>query len=299
MKKILAISLVLALAAMLVPSIVFADGPTEISTDWTGGGSVGGVVTSGNDSTASFFTGGDFISGSFRAKDSNDNPYTYNVDTTQAFINAQVGDLGSDDLPGVIQFQMNRTDSLASMYGDPGQSSFSQLVVYNGSGAMATGSWTNFANEKDPLYSSTGQILGIPWRTSGGHNFEANASYFDIVKQIDSSDADVAYVNAYGSGSAWLDCMCSEMGSEKWGTLRLGRGCGCYTDADFSATGVGTFDVGASANNWIDVYGYTAATKDTVLLTIPGDGSAGSATYKLVVEYAGTFGLGNYSLEAK
>ena len=242
------IALIIALiAVMTMGGVVLADDPTTVTVDWGDGGTgygtgwVGTTVTAGDDAISTFQTSGNGVRGSFVATDQNDNPYFYNVDTFSAGIDAEVQS-------GIIEFQTDRTDSEAGMYGSAGQQSYN-FVGTDGWGAMATNSWTNYASQKDCCY-------GHPW-TPGGDHFEvAGADTYDIVKYIRAGDGDWAQVHAWqltpgnGGGQAELDCMNSEMSG---GQVKLGRGCGCYTDASFDAVGTGSFVAEAHGNNYAEV----------------------------------------------
>ena len=241
MKKLIGIALVVALAVMLMPSAVFAWDPVEINGSWSGTGSFDQWIDAGGDAYTEFHTSGAVISGQFAGQYVENTSYPYmDCNTWSTYANARVTD-------GGIEYWTNRTDSYEGSYGPSGQSSYSLLTAYGGTGEMAMGSWTNYASQKDCLYSSTGQKLGVPVRTSGGHHFEANATDYFMMHNISAPDGDWAYVRALGSGTAALDCMNNEMGADN---LRLGWGCGCYTDADFSATGAGQFDAYGIGNNF-------------------------------------------------
>lgn len=248
MKKLLLGGLVLAFAvAMAIPSAVFAEDPVEVNMNWAGtSGAVGYEQTSGDDAYVNFSTVGSAYSGHFASQYVENTAYPYmGVNTFQSYLNASVTN-------GGITYWTDRTDSYGS-YGAAGQTSYSQLLASGGTGEMAMGSWTNFASQKDCLYSSTGTKLGVPVRTSGGHHFEADATNYFMVHDITAPDGDWAYVTASGSGIADLDCMSNELGAS---SLRLGWGCGCYTDADFYASGSGSFEAyGQGTNSVSSAYG--------------------------------------------
>jgi hypothetical protein len=271
-KKLFGIALVLAVVTTLVfGSVALADDPTDVHVDWDGSGVVFADVYAGNDADIHFLTVGNGIKGYFDSRDYNDNPYTYNVDTTASYINAEVGGTG------FIDFWSNRTDSHVGTYGPAGDASFNHLLVEDGWGAMAMANWTNYASLKDCCY-------GKP-RTVGSHHFEADAVYYEMGKQVDANDGDFAYVRAWGSGTAELDCM----NSETWnGSMKLGRGCGCYTDADFNAVGSGTFDVYAEGNNGAAFYAFP--------LSSSGDGTPGSASVQIIANFATSFSIADYSV---
>jgi hypothetical protein len=74
-------------------------------------------------------------------------------------------------------------------------------------------------------------------------------------------------------------------GESSGSSFKFGKGCGCYTNADCSANGVGTFKLDYWADNQLDVGG----------TSIGGDGSDDSATYDLTINYAGSFTMPDFS----
>ena len=280
MKRKIAIALAVALAMVLsLGSMVLADSPTTVDVEWDdgsggyGSGWVGTVVTAGDDAVTTFQTWGAGIRGHFGTTDSNDNPYSYGVDSNSAGIAAEVQN-------GAIEFQMDRTDSKTSMYGSAGQQTYG-FVGTDGWGAMATNSCTNYASQKDCCY-------GHP-RTSGGHHFEVSgASTYNLLKYVQAGDGDWAQVIAWeaigGGGSAQLDCMNSTMSATG---IQLGRGCGCYTDADFVAIGTGNFLAEAHGNNYAEIYATGA------------NSWGSSASVGIMSSWVnGGFSIGDYSLTA-
>ena len=101
----------------------------------------------------------------------------------------------------------------------------------------------------------------------------------------------IIYLNFWilntGSGTSNIDLM-SESTWGKTGSFQFGKGCGCYTNADVTSTGAGTFKVGAIAENQITV--------DLPSITINGDGILGSAQYLLQVTYGTGFSFSNFAL---
>jgi hypothetical protein len=271
MKKIFGIALLLAVVATLAfGSVALAADPTEVNMNWSGSGSVGTTVTAGNDAIIHFAASGSGISGNFTAKDFNDNPYFYNVDTVSSYIQSAVAD-------GSSWYRVNRTDSKVSMYGPPGQISYSFIGANGGTAEMATGGFTNYAELEDPTY-------GKP-KTTSGKNFEANASSYLIYRYIQTSDGDNAWFQAQGSGTALIDCMsCNAWGS--W--FDFGRGSGCYTNADAQFTGAGSFQVMGSAGNSVSFPGLG--------LTATGDGTPGSASLQLIANWVSSFNIADYSM---
>lgn len=242
MKKLIfgCLALVLALVAMLgLPSIALADSPTTVVVNWSGAGGVDTDVNTG-DSNAGFNTFGDNVAGSYTATDSNNNPYSYGVDNFSSYLNAGV-------VNGYISTGCLRINSYSGMYGSGGQLSTSNVAVVNGTASMAYRSTTNYAAMVDASYG---------FQLPGGHNFDVNAEDYTIDRSIDDARGNSASVLAVGSGAAVMDCMSAEA-SGVW-TLKLGQGAGCYTDANFNATGAGAFTATVDGNNQTtSVYGTT------------------------------------------
>lgn len=264
--------LTLILVIGMAGSALAAPPPTDVTVDWTGGGVVTGGVTTG-DATTSFTANAYSSTGHFEARDFNDNPYTYGVDTFQTYMQSNF--TGG----GVLTYQTTRTDSYSPMYGPSGQVSYN-YVYSSGTGAMASGSWTNYAQMTDALY-------GHP-RTAGGHHLEASGDSFDIYRSIATAlgvGVDRASIEAFGSGSAWLNSMTNEaFGS----AVRLGWGGGCYTDAAFSGTGTQTVVADLWGGNNVNFIGAG--------LTVNGGGTPDSAHLQIVANYVnGTFNWNNYS----
>lgn len=269
MKKIIrmvGIALVLALMASLCfGGVALADDPDEVNVTWTGSGVVGVNVDTG-DAFAGFTTDGDYITGSYTATDSNNNPYSYGVDSFSAYLNAYVEN-------GYIGTGCYRTDSYAPMYGSDGQRSNSFVYVRDGNASMAYRTTTNFAQMVDGSYG---------FQLPGGHNIVADADYYEIQRDISNGGGESGSLDAWGSGTATLDCMVS--GASGVWPLTLGRGGGCYTDANYTATGSGHFDVTGIGNNSV---------------VFPGLGmSSGGGTLSIIADFTNGFSISDYSLTA-
>lgn len=266
-KGIFSIALVLALVAtMFLGSIALADDPTEVTVTWDGTGGVGVDVDTG-DAFAGFVTLGDNISGAYTATDSNNNPYSYGVDNFSAYLNASV-------INGYINTGNLRTDSYEGMYGNAGQNSWSSVWVDGGSASMAYRTTTNYAKMVDASY--TYQLLG-------GHNIVVDATSYDIQRGILDGRGNSGILNAWGSGSATLDCMSAEA-SGVW-DLVFGRGAGCYTDANYTATGSGHFDVTGTGNTSVVFNGLGI--------------SSGGGSLAIIADFINNFSINDYSLTAK
>lgn len=266
MKRKIAVALAVALAGvMLFSGVALADDPTTVDVDWSGSGWVGVEVDTG-DAYAGFGTGGDSISGSYSATDSNNNPYNYGVDNFSAYLNAYVEN-------GEIDTGCLRTDS-TGMYGSAGQYSWSYVGVDDGSASMAYRSTTNFAQMTDGSYGY--QLLG-------GHNIVVDADSYYIDRGIEDGRGNSGYLEAWGSGTATLDCMTS--GASGCWSLTFGRGGGCYTDANFNATGTaGHFEVTGEGNTSITFNGMGV--------------SSGGGSLSFIADWLGSFSISDYSLTA-
>lgn len=270
MKKLLGIALVLALmVTMCFSTVAFAYGPDNpddvVTVDWSGSGWVGANVGCGDDATFSFDTSGNSIAGSFSATDNNYDYYGYGVDTCWSGLTASVGG------GGYIDFDAHRTDSTGS-YGGAGQHSYAYVSVDDGFADMAVRSWTNFAEMHDCTWGN---------QLPSGHNIVVGSTNYMINRGISDGRGNWADLYAVGNGVATLDCMSAEA-SGCW-NLELGRGCGCFIDANFTATGAGgQFGVGGTAN--------TGA-------TFAGMGmSFGSGAYGFVAPWTGSFSIADYSV---
>lgn len=266
--------LILTLSMLLVSSIVMA-GPTSFFASWYGSGSFDGTFTSDDDLYAEVHTAGTFISGTWAGTDSDDNPDSYGIDTSFTQLVAKFAD------GGFISFKTERRDSYVPMYGNPGQWMFSEVWSLDGSGEMAKFEWVNYAELKSCNYKKP--------RTSGGHHFEVNGSQYKIYTELNNGAGEGAYVELRGyGGGAYLDLMNSDVRGDK--SYRFGRGCGCYTDADwqFTNTTAFLFTRSAWADNSVTVYNYG--------ITIPGGGPTNQAFYFEQIGGVGTFGDNDMSM---
>lgn len=269
MKKLIGIALILSLmVTMLFSGAVFADDPTEINIDWDGAGYVGGNVNTG-DAATTFSSGGSSIFGSFAAADANNNPYSYGVDSYSAYLKADVSG-------GYIQMITNRLTSKESMYGPAGQESGAYVGTADGIASMAVRTTTNFAALKDPTYT---------YQLPGGHNIVVqDSSLYEIERWVLDGQGNEGFILAGGSGSAVLDSMSSEASGN--GGVRLGWGCGCYTDASYNAVGSsGLFNVTGVGNSEVTYQGLGM--------------SSGGGTLSIIANWANSFSINDYSLTAK
>ena len=265
MKKKLLIALSVALLLVLsLGSAVFATDPTNVTVTWDGAGVVDGSVDTG-DALTYFHSEGSNHIGTFQATDSNDNPYNYNVDTCSFSLDTVIGGIGWADL------EVNRTDSKSSMYGVAGQQSYTYVGVSNGLATLQNRSWTNYASMKDSNYG---------WNAND-HITVIGATAYTLQRFMDSGNVNFAEFWASGTGDADLDCMSSEAGA---GQVRLGWGCGCYTNADFTASGAGTAKLTGVGNN-------SATTAMT-------PGMVGATSFQIIANWVGSFSIADYSTTA-
>jgi len=265
-KRVL-LALILAMTMLFATSAVaLADAPTTVTITWDGTGAVGGGMDSGV-SNGGFTTGGSAIAGTYTATDSNNNPYSYGVDSFSSYLNAGVTN-------GFIQTGVARVSSYVPMYGNGGQLDTAFVGVDGGTASMAFRSTTNYAQMVDATYT---------YQLAGGHNILTNADYYEIDRFISDGRGNSGEVSAYGNGQATLDCMSSEA-SGVW-NLTLGRGAGCYTDANFSATGSSGY------------FSATGVGNDSVTFNGLGISSGGGAL-SIIANWVNSFSIGDYSLTA-
>lgn len=316
MKKkfgIMGIALVLALMASLCfGSVALAAEPTEVKVDWgdgTGGpgsGWIGTTVTAGDDAVISFDTFGSAIGGSFILTDYNDG---VTVDNISSYIQAGVAN-------GYIEYRNERTDTDTTNCPCTGQVSYSFILALDGSAEMATGSVCNAARIVD---DNGGQPL-----TSGGHNFEADADSYLIIRSMLGGDGDFVQVTAEGSGTATMDCDVSKAGGYRSPTY-LGEVFMAYSadrqwvngpyDSPFNADGDGTFTLSARGSNLAkiintsmtsggachvssDFFGANGITIDGPKVTAYGDGDLGSTSVQIIANFTGNFDMPCYAVAA-
>lgn len=238
MKKGLIIALAVLMALGLTTMGMAA--PTTVDTFWSGfSGTFNTQFVAGDDANSNFWTGaGGLFNGEFHGVDNNDNPYGYNVDTVSSFVRASV--IGG----GFITFDMSRNDSFTPMYGQAGQYSFSEVSTFDGSASLARHTGSNYAGMKNCNYG---------WQAN--NQYTAQGSSFYIDHYIKDGDGEGAGVWVAGNGSASVTSMSDEMYAS---SFRLGRGCGCYDNANAFGTGSGTFELYATASNSLSGNGWSS-----------------------------------------
>jgi hypothetical protein len=270
MKKVLVI-LALVIMALAIPASAFADSPTSVAVNWNGTGAIDSTVTAGTSSVHGFNTTGSSVAGNFVVNNAGDNPYSYGVASTNSYINGGVGN-------GVLTYTVNRTGSYP-MYGAAGQLAQSYVLANGGTAYLATGSTMNYAAMVNGTYAKP--------KTPGGYNFETNAAYFEAGSLISAGPSnDQAFFTAIGSGTAKINDMTNEAGA---GGVQLGRGAGCYTNANALFNGIGIFTVNAVGGNNIQ----------TGTINANGNGTVGSVSYTSILNYNGTAVNTDYSLSVQ
>ncbi len=280
MKRRLLLSLFIGLIAIFTMAMsVSADGPGTVTVTWDGGGVVTGEVDTG-DNVTSFGVNASLANGNFTCTDSNDNPYSYAVDTINSYIQSEFTGGGS------TYYQVVRNDSYTS-YGHCGQVAYS-FIGSSDAGSMATGSRTNYASMVNATY-------GKP-KTDGGFNFQASGADY-LIQSFIASCAELqggswvatdnsAMLLGAGSGTMDINCMTNEASA---GAVTLGAGGGCYTNANVTATGAGTFQVNATGCSNI-------TTPVGGGWSVGGTGTYGSASMSIIANFNNGFTVGNYSV---
>jgi len=243
----------LAVLVMAMSSLVFA-APTTVKMIWDAYGGMGIDFTflNGDDSFATLQTAGNYYFGQFDGKDSDDNPYSYNVDSGLFQLRASV------ESGGYIDYRVERTDSKSSMYGPAGQFSDSSVGSSDGTAFMAQQTVTNYASQKNCNYGF-----------EANNQFQAAGTAFSIWHEIQDGAGDGASVWVLGSGSASVTYMSDEMGGS---SFRFGRGCGCYNNCGATGTGSGVFELEAWATNSLSGDGWSAPSGGTYLQQLVYDG---------------------------
>jgi hypothetical protein len=268
MKKTLRglVVLVVVLALMVAMSLTAfaADDPTEVVVTWDGGGVVEGSASTG-DTNTTFSSMASWSNGTFTVKDFNNDPYGYGVDSVTTSLVASVTD-------GFVRTDTERLTSKSS-YGDPGQTSYVYASASGGSTSMATRVSTNYASLIVPTYK---------FQLPGGHNIVADATAYEMWTGVTDGQGNSGNVYAIGNGVAELDAMVSVAGRG----IRLAWGGGCYTDANFSATGDGgQFKATVIGNSEV---------------TFEGMGiTAGGGNLQIISNWLGSIDVDDYSATAK
>ena len=233
-KKIFVLSLmVVSLLVMAVPTVF---GDTLVNITDTGNIDADVSIAYDDDALAIFnFTG--FGSFTLVGQSWDNTAYPYmGVDKTTTYV---VSDITSGG--GMIQFEVQRLDSYSSMYGLPGQRSFSLVASNDGTASLDFRTTTNYAD----LWSSN-------YGFQASQQFEVSGSsiIIDHTLTTGSSSYEGGRLYLVGTGSASVDYMTD--GYTDYNQFRFGWGDGCYENADLTASGAGVLTIGgmADSNMW-------------------------------------------------
>lgn len=216
---------IFGMAIMLCMGLVSAT--TQVDTIWDGGGSLDINFISGNDANVGFGTSGNLISGEFHTTDYDNNPYGYNVDTTDTTIKSHVGN-------GWMAYTFARTDSYSPMYGAAGQESY----TYIGSSGTGDFAWHSNSNYASLVNSNYGWQSDNQMQATGDHYIR----HYLSVNPDNGAEIIVA-----ADGTTQISDMCDSAGT----SFSFGKGCGCYTNAEVDTEGSGSFNLFADADNKI------------------------------------------------
>ena len=213
--------------AIFLIALGMASAATTLDTTWNGAGTFETHFAAGDDAITDFWTGGSLISGELHVTDSDNNPYNYGVDNTEAKVKASATN-------GFIEYKFERTDS-ASMYGAAGQESYT-LIDSAGTADFAWRSTSNYAslNSNNYGWQSNGQL-----QATGQHQ---------IIHTFEANPTEWAGLRVIAEGTSFISDMSEGSNS---GGYSFGKGLGCYTNAEVDIVGEGTFDLNAYADNSI------------------------------------------------
>lgn len=269
-----AIPILVMLVLMIGAYAPAAFAATDFTLNWSSSGSVAGTFNSGDDAIASMTAIGN-THGQFYAKDSDDNPYTYGVDTTQAQMK------GAIDAGGFLDLSYSRTDSKTSSYGPAGQQVYSS-VGSTDTGYLEFNQWSNYAVLTDAQcgFSMT--------------NFGVTGSSGAIYHSIADPSSGGALVSWVGSGTAAIKLQGEKAGQNAGFNMGCLPVCGDNEAWDnnyakFTGSGTGTFTVSSGAENSLFVH--------EGAITIPGDGTLGSTYYNLNIGYSGAWTYPDFGLK--
>jgi len=217
--------LCIAIMSLMAMGLVSA---TTVDTTWNGGGVLNIGFVSGNDATMHFGTGGNAISGELHATDYDNNPYGYNVDTTETKVKSHVGD-------GYMEYTFTRDESYVPMYGIAGQQSYT-LIDSSGTGDFAWSSTSNYASLGNSNYG---------WQSN--NQMQATGEHY-IRHYLSDNINEGAEIIVDATGTTQISDMCDSAGGSSYS---FGKGCGCYTNAVADTVGSGSFNLYADADHQI------------------------------------------------
>jgi hypothetical protein len=202
-----------------------------------------------------------------------DNSYGYGVNATNAEFVASVSG-------GSATYTTVHTDNYVG-YGAAGQTTYSFIGANSdGSAQMAMWNYNNYAFSQEANY-------GHVWTPSGDTFTATSPTAFQIIHTVTASDGDYARFGISGSGTANVDCMSSDIGSNG---LTFGQGAGCYTDASYDGVGSQIAQFLSVGNNSVNQFG----------IIVTGDGTTGSAAFSLITSFVnGAISVPNFAASVK
>lgn len=234
---------------------------TDFETHWDGSGNVEVHFYAGDDAESHFWTGGSGIDGSFYATNYEDNPYGYNVNTTEAKVKANV------TYGGYMEFVFLKNDNYESMYGPAGHQSYTFISTDNNA-SFAWKAWANYA-----------QLRCCNHNWQANDQIVADGNHY-IYHSLLTNDGDGAEYIINANGLTKI----SHMNDDTWnGSYKFGKGCGCYTNAKMDITGSGTLQLHAWGDNGI--------------ITDSGLTIDGNADYTIIAQFTTGLHFANFALE--
>lgn len=269
--------LVLALLALFAAPAM-ADTPTQTLVTWSGVSGIETIATTfGDDAHSLVQFGGNNLVGNLLTIDSNNNPYSYGVDSIENRISATFG--ASEGYGAKLRVDVVKDQNYVPMYGPAGASTTSWVQTSN-TGYLGLETWANYAELGNANYDSVTHPVDAPnnWQLQATGN--TYSMYHDIETGYSTpTSLDGAFVALQGSGSGKI----TAMSDDTWNSgFKLANGAGCYSNAHVYATGNGQFDLTAADNNYL-------STMDSHLVggIVPGNGNPGSAVYDLQIIFNG------------
>ena len=202
---------------------------TTVDMNWGGFANIDTTFNSSDDAVVQVWANGN-TGGNFHAADSDNNPYNYGVDNTNAWLRGDVTMGG-----GNLQLTYTRTDAKESMYGAAGQISNS-FVGSSGIGALNFRVGSNYASLGSSNYG---------WQSNA--QFSATGDSFNMWHTLDAG-TNSGFVRVIGDGSAVINHMSDYAAGDNF---NFGAGAGCYTNADIEATGSGYAEVSGQADSYL------------------------------------------------
>ena len=229
------ILLIIPMLFIMMTAIPMAFASVDVTVDGLGGMDVTSTIAYDDDALAIFDFHG-FGSFSLRGIGTDNTGYPYmGVDSSVTSVTSDITSGG-----GWLGFAVDRTDSYSS-YGLEGQRS-QTLITTSDIASLDFRTTTNYAN----LYSSN-------YGFQANQQFYASGDSFSIDHELSTgSPSEYGMLSLVGSGVASIDYMTD--GYTNYNGYQFGSGCGCYENADLTATGVGTLTIGGMADNTMSAH---------------------------------------------